>query len=394
MKTRIAILFAIVSAFVAASPASAVPANPIDATAVTLLPADGTKESLRKMAASFSATIAKANTDANTKRNQLRKHLIEGFDRAVTQAQTAGDLDTVLALKNAKEQFDTLDDSEIPLVKNAIVFREKKTAEIEATRISDALKAAKDFNDELEKAKIAETQKGKIEEAKAFSDHQKKVQEWAKSLQKDIKSVSPQTMTTVPPVNPRRLPGLSVRYYDDSPLSKSNWLLSEQECRNHFRQMTPSIQSTSESFGSSLSSGLSYETSSWRNDLQQAATRAGLSQPVWGVCRLHERYGQISASNFSVLMTGKLMIQTRGSHEFAALADDGAVLFIDGQKVLDAKYDIIGKGASFLNVGEHTIVIVFYERTGAQGFTVQWKQPGASSYVPIPQSVLFHGEND
>ena len=191
MKTQLGILFAVVGALITASPAFAVPAKPVDATVVTLLPADGTPESLRKMTASFSAAIAKANKDANAKRSQLRQHLVEGFDRAVTQAQTAGDLDTVLAIKDAKEKLDSLEDSDIPLIKNAIAFREKKTAEIEAARISDALKAAKDFNDELEKSKKSETQKGNLDTAMAFSNQQKKVLEWVANLRKSEQTPHP-----------------------------------------------------------------------------------------------------------------------------------------------------------------------------------------------------------
>ncbi len=178
MKTRIDILLAVVAALVAASPAFAVPAKPVDATAVTLLSAAGTSATLRKMAASFSATIAKVNKDADAKRSQLNQQLFEGFDRAVAKAQAAGDIDTVLALKAAKENFDTLDDSDVPLVKNAIAFREKKTAEIEGARIADTLKAAKEFNDEIEKAKKEETTKGNFDTAKALSDYQKELLAW------------------------------------------------------------------------------------------------------------------------------------------------------------------------------------------------------------------------
>ena len=64
MKTRIAILFAVVAALAAATPASAVPAKPVDATSVTLLPVEGTPEALRKMVAAFGKRIADVNTAA------------------------------------------------------------------------------------------------------------------------------------------------------------------------------------------------------------------------------------------------------------------------------------------------------------------------------------------
>ena len=122
---------------------------------------------------------------------RIRTHLfrkienqdMDFYDRYRTgdlMTRLTGDLDMVLTLKEAKDQFDSLEDSEISLVKNAISFREKRTAEIESSRVAEALKAAKTFNDELEKAKKAETQKGSIALAKAFSDHQKKVLDWAR----------------------------------------------------------------------------------------------------------------------------------------------------------------------------------------------------------------------
>lgn len=182
MKSRIAILFAVFAALVAASPVSAVPAKPVDATPVMLLPAEGTPDELRILVVAFGKRITEVNASAETKREQLQKQTKEGFEKAIAKAQASGDIDTVLALKTAKEKFETLTTSDVPLVKNAIDFREKKTTEFETARVSDALKAAKEFNDELEKAKKDETMKGNFETAKALSDYQKKLAAWAQSV--------------------------------------------------------------------------------------------------------------------------------------------------------------------------------------------------------------------
>ena len=181
MKTRYAILFTIGALF-ATAPATAVPPKPINATAVTLLPADGTPDALRKMVAAFSKNVSKANSDAETKRAQLDKQMEEGIDRAISKAQSSGDINTVLALKAAKDKFATLTTSEVPLVRNVLEFREKKTAEIETARIADAMKAAKELNDELEKEKKEETIKGNFDSAKAMADHQEKVVAWVQTL--------------------------------------------------------------------------------------------------------------------------------------------------------------------------------------------------------------------
>ena len=182
MKQRNSILFAIVVVLIAANSAFAVPAKPIDATPITLLSAEGTPEELRNMVVSFGKRIMEVNTSAETKREQLQKQMKEGLEKAILKAQSSGDIDSVLAIKAAKEKFDTMETSDVPIVKNALVFREKKTAEIETARVADAMKVAKDFNDELDKAKKDETTKGNFEAAKAISDHQKKLITWVQSL--------------------------------------------------------------------------------------------------------------------------------------------------------------------------------------------------------------------
>lgn len=191
MKSRIAILFAVVAALVAASPASAVPAKPVDATAVTLLPADGTPDELRKLVVAFGKRITEVNSSTETKREQLQLQMKDGLEKAVAKAQASGDIDAVLALKAAKEKFETLTTSDVPLVKNAIDFREKKTAEFETARVADALKAAKEFNEELEKAKKDETTKGNFDTAKALSDYQKKLTAWAQSIRENAPAPQP-----------------------------------------------------------------------------------------------------------------------------------------------------------------------------------------------------------
>lgn len=201
MKSRYAILFAVGAILVTAVPAFAVPAKPVDATSVTLLPVEGTPEALRKMVAAFGKRIADINTAAETKRGQLQKQMKEGVEKAVAKAQASGDIDAVLALKAVKEKFETLTTSDVPLVKNAIDFREKKTAEFETARVADALKAAKEFNDELEKAQKDETTKGNFETAKALSDYQKKLAAWAQSIRES--APAPQPARPAPTAVPR-----------------------------------------------------------------------------------------------------------------------------------------------------------------------------------------------
>ncbi len=160
-----------------------VPVGPIDASSVTILPSDGIPVVLRNKASEFAKKIVNVNKLAADKYDALRTQLMDGFERGIAKAQAAGDIDTVLVLKSAKEQIDSLSSSADTTVKRAIAFREKRKAEIESARLADALKAAKEFNDELEKIKKTETTKGNFDTAKALADHQKKLVAWVRSLQ-------------------------------------------------------------------------------------------------------------------------------------------------------------------------------------------------------------------
>ena len=201
MNPFIATIFVGVFLF-AIGPASAVPPRPVNALSVTMLPADETPQVLRKLVVAFGKNIDKVNSDANEKRTQLDRQLEDGFDKAIAKAQAAGDINTVLALEDAKDHFATLTTSAVPFVKNALEFREKKTMGIEMVRITDAMKAAKELNDELEKAKKAETIKGNFETAKLIAAHQEKLVAWSKTLRSSVQQpTSTATRTELPRPN-------------------------------------------------------------------------------------------------------------------------------------------------------------------------------------------------
>ena len=185
MKSPPTVLFSIVAGLVATNPASAVPAKPVNATSVMLLPANESSEPLRELVSDFGNKIAKINADANGKREQLQSQMADGFDKAISKAQASGDLDSVLALKAAKENFDALTHSDVPFIKNAIAFREKKTAEFEAVRLAEALKAAKALNDELDERKKEETKNGFIETALSIAEYQKSLLVWVAGIKGD-----------------------------------------------------------------------------------------------------------------------------------------------------------------------------------------------------------------
>ena len=85
-----------------------------------------------------------------------------------------------------------------------------------------------------------------------------------------------------------------------------------------------------------------------------------------------------------------ISVAESGGYSFAAIDDDYIVIYVDGTKVANAQWGDIASGSMALDAGMHSISIGYYEITGGQGFTVQWKKPGDTSYAPIPQSVLSH----
>lgn len=85
------------------------------------------------------------------------------------------------------------------------------------------------------------------------------------------------------------------------------------------------------------------------------------------------------AENFALLFDGHLKIQKPGEYTFTMLADDGAVLMIDGQEVVchDGLFWILEpNGRIRLDAGLHPLRIVYFQKTGGRRLEILCAGPG------------------
>ena len=183
--------------------------------------------------------------------------------------------------------------------------------------------------------------------------------------------------------------GLTVKYYDITSSGYSTWTQSEAAMKSYFGGMTPTIEANSIDWGDGLDAGF---TSLPGSSVQSSWRSAGLTIPPQQ-CKFHGKYANASTKGFAAFMTGFLRIDTAGTYQFAGVADDTVVLYVNGQMILknEEAWERLATGECVLAAGYYPVSIAFREQntTGGQGFSVQWKKPGDSSYSPIPQSVLF-----
>ncbi|MEH0985288.1 ricin-type beta-trefoil lectin domain protein [Micromonospora sp. CPCC 205556] len=89
---------------------------------------------------------------------------------------------------------------------------------------------------------------------------------------------------------------------------------------------------------------------------------------------------------------GNLNVTTAGSYSFRLTSDDGSRLTLDDKVVIN--HDGLHgptppkEGSVTLTAGLHPLRIDHFERTGGQQITLEWKTPGSSSFVLVPNSAL------
>jgi len=97
-------------------------------------------------------------------------------------------------------------------------------------------------------------------------------------------------------------------------------------------------------------------------------------------------------SPFSIEWDGYLYIEQKGVHQFATKSDDGSVVYIDGQVVVDndelhaARYI---SGVVLLNEGFHHIRVKYFDGGGGAVMELFWTPPGRSETL-VPCEILFH----
>ncbi|MGB7296655.1 MAG: family 20 glycosylhydrolase [Candidatus Aminicenantales bacterium] len=93
------------------------------------------------------------------------------------------------------------------------------------------------------------------------------------------------------------------------------------------------------------------------------------------------------AENFALLFNGYLHIQNPGEYTFTLMADDGAVLMIDGREILrhDGLFWILELSSRIrLEAGLHPLRIVYFQKTGARRLDVFCEGPGLEKRALFP----------
>jgi hypothetical protein len=91
--------------------------------------------------------------------------------------------------------------------------------------------------------------------------------------------------------------------------------------------------------------------------------------------------------NFGLLFKGYLEIETPGEYTFSMVADDGALLVIDGQEVArnDGLFWILDlSGRIRLEAGRHPIQISYFQKTGDRRLDIYCEGPGLENRLLLP----------
>ncbi len=94
---------------------------------------------------------------------------------------------------------------------------------------------------------------------------------------------------------------------------------------------------------------------------------------------------------FVAHVIGNVNITTAGSYTFRLTSDDGSRLLIDNAVVInhDGLHGATPmEGTVTLTTGYHSLRIEHFEREGGQQITLDWRTPGSSTFVTVPNSAL------
>ena len=95
-------------------------------------------------------------------------------------------------------------------------------------------------------------------------------------------------------------------------------------------------------------------------------------------------------NDFVAVWSGQFNAQTTGSYTFDTGSDDGSMIFIDGNVVVNNNFSqavTVRSGTVSLSAGSHSIVIAYYEGNGGYGMYADVLVPGGT-LARIPNSLL------
>ncbi len=98
------------------------------------------------------------------------------------------------------------------------------------------------------------------------------------------------------------------------------------------------------------------------------------------------------AENFGLVLEGYLEVPSEGIYTFYTGSDDGVLVFIDNEVVVDGDslhHGITNKGKTALMSGFHKIDVRYFQRHYRQSLNLAWEGPGLPRQS-IPAGSLFH----
>ena len=97
--------------------------------------------------------------------------------------------------------------------------------------------------------------------------------------------------------------------------------------------------------------------------------------------------------NFYVEVEGFLTVEKPGEYGFRLMSDDGSILWIDDQLVIDNDGPHSGEpkdGTVELAAGQHKLSVKYFEGGGDQKLELQWKPATAGDFTSIPPAAFAH----
>lgn len=97
--------------------------------------------------------------------------------------------------------------------------------------------------------------------------------------------------------------------------------------------------------------------------------------------------------NFGLRFTGTLDVPGAGEWRFATNSDDGSMLWIDGELVVDNGGNHAPRtieATAQLEAGPHELVLTFFEQGGGETLELLWAAPGSDELIEIPVEAMSH----
>lgn len=97
--------------------------------------------------------------------------------------------------------------------------------------------------------------------------------------------------------------------------------------------------------------------------------------------------------NFAIVAEGYIDIPDDGEYIIETWSDDGSVVYLDGQLVVDNDgcHGTEGKNTKIvMTKGFHELKLMYYNGMGGKYLSFNWKRPGDDAMTVVPPSALFH----